>query len=55
MREVETLSGRNINNIKCVDDAVLTAESVEKLHALVNEVNAASEEKGLRINRDTTE
>ena len=56
MREIEgmegfSIGGRNLNNIRYADDTVLVADSVEKLQTLVNEVNKASEEKGLRINR----
>ena len=60
LRAIETmdgfsLGGRNINNVRYADDTVLVADSVEKLQDLVNTVNVASEEKGLRINRGKTE
>ena len=59
LRAIETmdgfsLGGRNINNVRYADDTVLVADSVEKLQDLVNTVNVASEEKGLRINRGKT-
>ena len=60
MREIETMEGfsvggRNVNNLRYADDVVLIADSAEKLQELVSEVNVASEEKGLRINRGKTE
>ena len=60
MREIEemegfSIGGRNVNNIRYADDTVLVADSAEKLQALVSEVNRASEEKGLKINREKTE
>ena len=60
MREIEMLEGlsiggRNTNNLRYADDTVLIADSEDKLQALVDEVNAASEEKGLKINREKTE
>ena len=50
-----SVGGRNLNNIKYADNAVLIADSAEKFQELVSAVNAASEEKGLRINREKTE
>ena len=60
MREIEgmegfSIGGRNVNNIRYADDTVLIADSVEKLQALLDVVNRASEEKGLKINREKTE
>ena len=60
MRAIEMLDGisivgRNINNLRYAYYTVLVADLVEKLQALVDEVNTASEEKGLKINRETTE
>ena len=60
MREIEmmdgfSVGGRNLTNIRYADDTVLIAASVEQLQELVTAVNAASEEKGLKINREKTE
>lgn len=33
-----SVKGRNVNNIMYADDAVLLADSVEKLQALVNRI-----------------
>ena len=60
LREIEELDGlriggRVLNNIRYADDTVLVAESMERLQALVNVVDAASEEKRLKINREKTE
>ena len=60
MREIEgvegfSIGGRNVNNIRYADDTVLVADSVEKLQRLVDGVSRASEEKGLKINREKTE
>ena len=60
MREIDTMGGfsvggRNLNNVRYADDTVMVADSAEKLQELVNAVNEASEEKGLRINRAKTE
>ena len=50
-----SVGGRNISNVRYADDTVLVADSVEKLQKLVNTVNVASEENGLRINRGKTD
>ena len=60
LREIEEvdglkIGGRVLNNIRYADDTVLVADSMERLQELVNVVNAASEEKGLKINREKTE
>ena len=60
MREIADLGGvsvggKNINNIRYADDTVLIADSEEKLQRLVERVDAAGEEMGLRINRKKTE
>ena len=47
--------GRNTNSITCTDDTVLVANSEDKLQALLGAVNPASEEKGLRINKEKPE
>ena len=60
MREIDmmdglSIGGRNINSIRYADDTVLIADSVKKLQSLVSSVNTASEEKGLKINKEKTE
>ena len=60
MKEIDmmdgfSVGGRNLNNVRYADDTVIIADSAEKLQELVNAVNEASEEKGLRINRAKTE
>ena len=49
------IGGRNLNNIRYADDTVLIADSEQKLQDLVDAANAASEEKGLKINKSKTE
>ena len=50
-----SVGGRNLNNIRYADDTVLIADSEEKLQRLVERVDAAGEEMGLRINKKKTE
>ena len=42
--------GRNINNLRCVDDTTLMAESKEELKGLLMRVKEKSERARLRIN-----
>ena len=44
------ITGRNINNLRCVDDATLMAESEEKLKSLLMKVQEESEKFGLKLN-----
>ena len=44
------ISGRNINNLRCVYDATLIAESKEELKSLLMKVKAESEKLGLKLN-----
>ena len=44
------IAGRNINNLRCVDDNTLMAESKEKLKSLLIKVKEESEEVGLKLN-----
>ena len=44
------ITGRNINNLRCVDDATLMAESEEKLKSLLMKVKEESEKFGLKLN-----
>ena len=41
------ISGRNINNLRYVDDTIFMAESEEKLESLLQKVKEASEKVGL--------
>ena len=42
--------GRNINNLRYVDDTTLMAESKEELKSLLMRVKEESERAGLRLN-----
>ena len=42
--------GRNINNLRYVDDTTLMAESEEELKGLLMRVKEASERAGLKLN-----
>ena len=42
--------GRNINNLRYVDDTTLTAESKEELQSLLMRVKEESERAGLKLN-----
>ena len=42
--------GRNINNLRYVDDTILTAESEEELKSLLMKVKEESEKAGLKLN-----
>ena len=53
--EASSIGGRNINTIRYADNTVLVADSVKKLQTLASSVNVASEDKGLRINKQKTE
>ena len=59
MREIEmmdglSVGGRSLNSIRYADETVLIADSAEELQQLVSAVNMASEEEGLRIDREKT-
>ena len=58
MRNIEEegirVGGKNINNIRYVDDTVLMADSEENLKALVQKVSEHSEAMGIKINRKKT-
>ena len=43
------ISGRNINNLKYVDDTTLTAETEEELKNLLMKVKEESEKSGLKL------
>ena len=44
------IGGRNINDLTCVDDATLMAESEEELKSLLMRMKEESEWAGLRLN-----
>ena len=44
------MAGRNINNLRCVDDTTLMAESEEELKGLLMKVKEESEKVGLKFN-----
>ena len=48
------MAGRNINNLRYVDDTTLIAESKEELTSLVMKVKKESEKVGLKLNIDKT-
>ena len=44
------IAGRNINNLRYVDDTTLMAESEEELKSLLMKVKEESEKAGLKLN-----
>ena len=48
------IAGRNINNLKCGDDATLMAESKEELKSLLMKVKEEREKAGLKLNIQKT-
>ena len=48
------IAGRNINNIRYVDDTILMAESEEELKSLLMKVKEESEKVGLKLNIQKT-
>ena len=44
------IAGRNINNLRYADDAILMAESEEELKSLLMKVKEESEKAGLKLN-----
>ena len=44
------LQGRNINNLRYVDDTTLMAESEEELKSILRKVKDESEKAGLQLN-----
>ena len=48
------IAGRNINNLRHVDDTTLMAESEEKLKSLLMKVKEESEKVGLKLNIQKT-
>ena len=48
------LTQRNINNLRCIDDTTLMAESEEKLRTPLMKVKEESEKAGLKLNIQKT-
>ena len=48
------IAGRNINNLRYVDDTTLMAESKEQLKSLLMKVKEESEKVGLKLNIQKT-
>ena len=48
------IAGRNISNLRYVDDTTLIAESKEKLKSLLMKVKEESEKVGLKLNNQKT-
>ena len=48
------IAGRNINNLRYVDDTTLMAESEEELKSLLIKVKEESEKVGLKLNIQKT-
>ena len=48
------ITGRNINNLRYVDDTTLMAESEEELKSLLMKVKEESEKVGLKLNIQKT-
>ena len=48
------IAGRNISNLRYVDDTTLTAESEEELKSLLMKVKEESEKVGLKLNIQKT-
>ena len=44
------IAGRNINNLRYIDDTTLMAERAEELKSLLMEVKEESEKVGLKLN-----
>ena len=48
------IAGRNINNLRYADDAILMTESEEELKRLLTKVKEESEKVGLKLNIQKT-
>ena len=48
------IAGRNINNLRYVDDTTLVAESEEELKSLLMKVKEESEKAGIKLNTQKT-
>ena len=52
--KLESIAGRNINNLRYADDTTLMAESEEELKSLLMQVKEESEKVGLKLNIQQT-
>ena len=52
--KLESIAGRNINNLRYADDTTLMAESEEELKNLLMKVKEESEKAGLKLNIQKT-
>ena len=52
--KLESIAGRNINNLRYADDTTLMAESKEKLKSLLMKVKEESEKVGLKLDIQKT-
>ena len=52
--KLESIAGRNINNLRYADDTTLMAESEEELKSLLMQVKEESEKVGLKLNIQKT-
>ena len=52
--KLESIDGRNINNLRYADDTTLMAESEEELKSLLIKVKEESEKVGLKLNIQKT-
>ena len=52
--KLESIAGRNINNLRYADDTTLMAESEEELKSLLMKVTVESEKVGLKLNIQKT-
>ena len=52
--KLESISGRNINNLRHADDTTLMEESKEELKSLLIKVKEESEKVGLKLNIQKT-
>ena len=48
------IAGRNINNLRYIDNTILMAESKEELKSLLMRVKVESEKPGLKLNIQKT-
>ena len=48
------IAGRNINNLRYIDDTTLISESEEELKSLLRKVKEDSEKSGLKLNIQKT-
>ena len=48
------IAGRNINNLRYVDDTILMTENLEELKSFLMKVKEESEKAGLKLNSQKT-